>query len=141
MIMSGEALENSITKFPNNADVNSTFFTRLARLEDIINEDFQEQTGICYKKKMGLSEHEKCSNYILPRHPPDCSFVETVKTLKQMFSEHTSFFSGRFNSLNITKCDTVDLMTFAGTVNKECEGFKISSITGEQYKCLIFVYG
>ena len=43
----------------------------------------------------------------------------------------------RFNCLNITKCDTVNF-TFAGTVNKECEQFKISYITDEQFKCLIF---
>ena len=35
----------------------------------------------------------------------------------------------------------VDFTTFAGTVNKECERFKISSITDEQFKCLIFVCG
>ena len=36
---------------------------------------------------------------------------------------------------------TVDFTTFAGTVNKECERFKISSIVDEQFECLIFVVG
>ena len=46
----------------------------------------------------------------------------------------------RFNhSFNITKGDSDDLMTFAGTVNKTCERFKIWSIADAQFKCFIFV--
>ena len=143
--MLGEAFENSITEFHYDTDVNSTFSTGFARFEDIFNVDFWEQTDDwkvrLLLRKMGPSEHDKYSNYILQRHPRDCSFAKTVDILKQIFSEHTSLFNAKFNCLNITKCDTVDFTTIAGTVNKECERFKISFITDEQFKCLIFVCG
>ena len=89
---------------------------------------------------MGPWEHDKYFNYILPRHPRDCSFVLTVETLEQIFSEHTSLFNAWFNCQYIPKWDTVDF-TFTVTVNKECQRFKISSITDDQFKCLIFVCG
>ena len=91
--MSREALENSITEFHYDTDVNSTFSTWFARFEDIFNVDFWEQT---YDWKVRLllrnmdpSEHDEYSNNILLRDPWDCSFAETVETLKHTFSEHT----------------------------------------------------
>ena len=129
LIMLGEPLENSLTEFHYDTYMNSTFPTWLTRFEDIFNVDFREQTDDWKVKfllwKMGPSEHDKYSNYILTRHPWYYSFAETVETVKWIFSEHTLLF----NCLNITKCDTVDITTFAGTVNKGCEQFKISSIT------------
>ena len=95
----------------------------------------------CGFSRTNRPEHDKYSYYSLLRCPWDCSFAETVETLKQIFSELTSLFNARFNCLNITKCDTVNFTIFAGTVNKECEWFKSSSITGELFKCLIFVSG
>ena len=50
-------------------------------------------------------------------------------------------FNTRFNCLNITKCETEDFTIYSGFVNKQCEGFKISTITDEQFKCLIFACG
>ena len=55
LIMSGEALENSITEFHNDTDVNSTFSTWFTCFEDIFNVNFREQTDnwkvrFCYKK-------------------------------------------------------------------------------------------
>ena len=45
----------------------------------------------------------------------------------------------RFNCLNITKSDSTDFSRYAGIVNRECDQFKITSITDAQFKCLIFV--
>ena len=47
----------------------------------------------------------------------------------------------RFNCLNIAKCDIIVFATYTGTVDKECERFKILSFTDAQFKCLIFVCG
>ena len=92
-------------------------------------------------RKIGQSEHEKYINYILPKQPRDCSFVETVETLNENFGKHTSLFNARFNCLNVTKCDTEESMTYTGFVNKQCELCKIFTITDEQFKCLIFACG
>ena len=40
LIMSGEALENSITEFHFDTEVNSTFWTWFTRFENIFNVDF-----------------------------------------------------------------------------------------------------
>ena len=100
------------------------------------NKQTTGRLGFCYEKWVPRNMIN-----ILTRYSWDCNFAETVKTLKQIFREHISLFNARFNCLNITKCDTVDFTTFAGTVNKECEQFKISSIKNEQFNCLIFVCG
>ena len=92
-------------------------------------------------RKIGPTEHNRYSNDILSKYPRDCSFAETVETLKQIFCEQISLFNASFNCLNITKCDTVDFTTYAGIVNKKCGRFKITSITDEQSKCLIFACG
>ena len=89
-------------------------------------------------RKISPSQHKKYINYILPKQPWDCSFVETVEALNKIFGEHTSLFNARFNWLNITKCDTEDFMTYSGFINKQCKWFKISTITDKQFKCLIF---
>ena len=90
LIMSGEALENSITEFHSDTGMNSTFSTWFVHFEDIFNVDFREQTNdLKFRlllRKMGPSEHDKYSNYILLRHPRDCSFAETVETLKDIFA-------------------------------------------------------
>ena len=62
-----------------------------------------------------------------------------MEILKQIFAESTSLFNIRFNCLNVTNHDTVDFTTYAGTINKEYEQLKISSIKDEQFRCLIFV--
>ena len=61
---------------------------------------------------------------ILQKHPRDYNFTETVEIFKQIFGECTSLFNIRFNCLNITKCNTVDFMTYSATVNNVCEQFK-----------------
>ena len=92
-------------------------------------------------RKIGPSEHEKYITYISPKQPRDCSCVEIVETLYKIFGERTSLFNATFNCLNITKYDTEDFTTYSGFVNKQCERFKISTITNEQFKCLIFACG
>ena len=43
--------------------------------------------------------------------------------------------------MNLTKKEDEDYMTFARIVNRECEKFRLSEITPEMFKCLIFVQG
>ena len=45
------------------------------------------------------------------------------------------------NCLIITKCDTADFTSYSGFVNKQYERFKISTITDEEFKYLIFACG
>ena len=124
-------------------DVKSTFPEWFAHYENLFTVDLKEQANDwkvrLLLRKLDLAEHNWYSNYILPKHTPDYNFTETVEILKQVFNECTSLFNILFNCLNITKCDTVNFMMYAGTINKEWEWFQISSIMDTQFKHLIFV--
>ncbi|KER21110.1 hypothetical protein T265_15162, partial [Opisthorchis viverrini] len=73
--------------------------------------------------------------------PCDPSFDETVRTLSQIFGDQTSLFNIRYQCLKWVKKDYDDFITFAGVVNRERERSKLSSMTENQFKCLIFISG
>ena len=50
---------------------------------------FSRTTWKLLLRKMGPSEHDKYSNYILQKYPQDCSFVEIVENLQRLFNGHT----------------------------------------------------
>ncbi len=78
-----------------------------------------------------MLEHDQYANRVLPKHPRDYNFDETVETLRKIFGEQISLFNMRFNCLNITKSDSTDFSTYAGI-----ERFTITSITDAQFKYL-----
>ena len=92
-------------------------------------------------RKLGLTEHNQYSNYILPKYLQDYNFTETVEILKQIFGECISLFNICLDCLNITKSDSVNFIMYAGTIKNEHKQFKISSVTDAQLKCLIFICG
>lgn len=142
---STEAVARSITKFHYDPANKQTFCTWFAQFEHLFRVEFEEEAGDWKVKlllqKLGPSERDRYTKYILPKLTCDNDFNETVETLRQIFGDQTSLFNMRFNCLNITKSDSVDFATYAGIVNKECERFKITPITDAQFKCLIFICG
>lgn len=84
-------------------------------------------------------EHERYSSFVLPKNAGDFNFDETVGTLTQIFSEQASLFSIRYNCLKLVRRDAHDFVTLAGVVNRECERFKLGTMTADQFKSLIFV--
>ncbi|CAH8568978.1 unnamed protein product [Schistosoma guineensis] len=90
-------------------------------------------------RKLGTMEHERYSNFILPKNPRDFSFDDTVKTLSQIFGEQSSLFNIRYQCLKLTKEPGDDWVKHAGTVNRECERFRLSSMSEDQFKCLVFI--
>ena len=68
-------------------------------------------------------------------------FSETVKLLSELFGPNTSLFHKRWKYLNIFKDDHQDYLTFAATVNKHCNDFKLADLTANDFKCLIFAQG
>ena len=144
-LTSAEPIARSIMEFHYDPMAKSTFCTWFSRFEGLFRVEFKEQADDwkvrLLLRKLGSSEHDRHANYILPKHPRDYNFDGTVETLSQIFGEQISLFNMRFNCLNITKSDSTDFSTYAGIVNRECERFKITSITDAQFKCLIFVCG
>ena len=72
----------------------STFSKWFERYEDLLTVDLKEQADDwkvrLLLRKLVSAEHDWYSNYILPKHPQDDNFTETVEILK-VFSECTSF--------------------------------------------------
>ena len=91
--------------------------------------------------KLGAAEHDKFVDYILPQKTCELTFTETVKLLKERFSPKTSLFHKRWKCLNLTKKDDEDYLTFSSVVYKHCDEFKVSDLSADDFKCLIFVQG
>ena len=71
--------------------------------------------------KFGIVEHEKFTNFILPRHPREISFQETIQIITKIFGEQCSLVNAQWQYLNLAKKENEDYMTFASIVNRECE--------------------
>ena len=142
---SQDSVVNSIGEFSYKPDEEVTFAAYFRRYEEIFKNDCKTWTD--EKKvrlllgKFGAIEHEKYANYILPKNPGEISFQETIQLLTKIFGEKSSLFNTRWKCLNLAKKDSEDYTTFASVVNRECEKFKLSELTSDMFKCLIFVQG
>ncbi|XP_062707936.1 uncharacterized protein K02A2.6-like [Aedes albopictus] len=92
-------------------------------------------------RSLSVLVHDKYVNFMLPSYPRDYTFDETVKKLKEFFGVRISLFSKRYLCFQLTKNDTDDFLTYAGTVNRCCEDFDLNNITADQFKSLIFICG
>ena len=80
-------------------------------------------------------------NYILPRKTNKLTFTKAVKLLTKPFRPKTSLFHKRWECMNLTRKDSEDYTPFASVVNKNCDDFKLSEFSANNFKCLIFVQG
>ncbi|CAH8614326.1 unnamed protein product [Dicrocoelium dendriticum] len=138
-----DLLTNAITEFHYDADSGSTFEAWFKRWEDMFQTDFSRQDDSwkvrLLLRKLGISEHSRFIDHILPKQPKDLTFDEAVSQLKEIFGESVSLFSIRYQCLKIVKQESDDFGALADMINRECERFKLRSLTDDQFKCLIFV--
>lgn len=138
-----DLLSNSITEFNYDVDSGCTFDAWFKRWEDMFRVDFNRQNDSwkvrLLLRKLGTNEHSRFVDHILPRQPNELTFDETVSQLREIFSESASLFSIRYQCLKIVKKDADSYGVFADIVNRECERFKLRSLTDDQFKCLIFI--
>nr|XP_049462814.1 uncharacterized protein K02A2.6-like [Anopheles coluzzii]XP_049462816.1 uncharacterized protein K02A2.6-like [Anopheles coluzzii] len=80
-------------------------------------------------------------NFVLPKHPGDFSFAETVTKLKALFSAKETILSKRYKCLKIVKTQAEDFMSYACRVNRACEDFELKAMTENQLKALVFKCG
>lgn len=92
-------------------------------------------------RKLGAAEHEKSTNFILPKKSTDLFVDEAVAVLSQIFGGQTSLFNIRYKCLTMTKKDHEDWVSYSSRVNRERERSMWHKMTGNQYKCLIYVCG
>ena len=104
-----ESVGRSITEFPSDAHVKSTVPKWFAHYEDLFTMDLMELVDKkkvrLLLRKLGSAEHDRYSNYILPKRPCDYNFAETVEILNKNLVS-TLHYNIRFYFLNIRKRDT-----------------------------------
>ncbi|CAH8557945.1 unnamed protein product [Schistosoma intercalatum] len=138
-----DSVINAIHEFNFDGVAGVTFESWFKKYEDLFYIDLCKLDDASkvriLLRKLGTMEHERYSNFILPKNPRDFSFDDTVKTLSQIFGEQSSLFNTRYQCLKLTKEPGDDWVKHAGTVNRECERFRLSSMSEDQFKCLVFI--
>ena len=124
---------NTIETFEHVRENDKTFDT-FYRRQDAFNVDCKEWSGNWVQLNtvgsLILSSPKKNNG----------SGVLRNKLLSELFGPNTSLFHKRWKCLNIFK-DKQDYLTFAATVNKHCNDFKLADLTADDFKCLIFAQG
>lgn len=115
-------------------------FQEIRRCIQVNLENFGDAAKVkVWLRKLDTAEHERYNNFILSKNPKDLSFNQTVVTLLQTFGEQSSLFSIRYQCLKLAKAGDGDWVQHNGILNRERERFELSAITGDQFKCLVFV--
>ena len=82
LMTSAESIAWSITEFHYDPMAKSTFCTWFSHFEDLFRVEFKEQADDwkvrLLLRKLGLSEHDRYANYILPKYPREYNFDETL---------------------------------------------------------------
>nr|CAH8843270.1 unnamed protein product [Trichobilharzia regenti] len=143
MLPSVDGIVNSISQFNYDPEANVTFDTWYQRYEDLFTVDLASQDDAwkvrVLLRKLGPAEYERYCNLILPQKPRDNCFDDTIKLLREHFGDHSSLFSIRYRCLKMTMNENDDFLTHVGTVNRECERFRLRSLTDDQFKALILI--
>ncbi|CAH8561864.1 unnamed protein product [Schistosoma margrebowiei] len=138
-----DGITNSISEFHYDPESNVTFDMWFRRYEDLFKFDFANQDDAwkvrLLLRKLGPSELDKYCNLILPLNPRDRSFSDTVQSLSQQFGDNSSLFNARYRCLKLTMNEDDDFLTHVGIVNRECERFRLKSLTEDQFKALILI--
>ena len=134
-----------LTIFHFEQEEDKSFAAYYRRYEDFFsivckNWSDQQKTRLLLRK-LETSEHNKFADFILPRKTSELSFDEPVKLRTELFSPKISLFYKRWKCLNLTKNDEDDFATYAAVVNKHCDEFKLSELTTDNFKCLVFAQG
>ena len=92
-------------------------------------------------RKLGTTEHNRFVDFILHKKDTDLDFSEIIKLLSEVFRPNTTLLRKRWKCLNTVKDNQQDSLTFAASVNKLCNDFKLVELTADDFKCLIFSQG
>ncbi|GAA50209.1 hypothetical protein CLF_104235, partial [Clonorchis sinensis] len=133
-----DSIANSITEFHYDPDAGLTFDSWFRRYEDVFKVELKHKDDAwrvrLLLRKLGTTEHTRYSNFILPKNTRDLTFEKTVQQLSMIFGERSSLFNIRYQCMKLAKKETEDYITYAGRVNLECEQFKLSTMTEDQFK-------
>ncbi|XP_055645146.1 uncharacterized protein K02A2.6-like [Toxorhynchites rutilus septentrionalis] len=140
-----ESLSTGIDEFQYDPDGGIFFDSWYARYEDVFKEDgkhLDDKAKVrLLLRKIGTQFHERYVNSVLPSHPRNFSFEDTVKKLKKLFGRQKSLFNARYQCLQYVKNEVDDFSSYSASVNKHCEAFQIEKLSSDQFKTLRFVCG
>ncbi|XP_055589911.1 uncharacterized protein K02A2.6-like [Uranotaenia lowii] len=140
-----ESLASNIKEFHYDPENGHTFDRWFQKYEDLFLQDGAKLEDAAkvrlLLRSLHVGVHDRYLNFLLPNHPRDFQFHETVQKLKQLFGTRVSLFSKRYQCFQLTKQVDEDFVTYAGTVNKRCEDFELNAISPDQFKSLIFICG
>ncbi|XP_058456624.1 uncharacterized protein K02A2.6-like [Malaya genurostris] len=140
-----ESLASNIHEFTYDPDNGLVFDRWYRKYEDLFLKDGAKLDDAAkvrlLLRSLSVNVFDRYVNFVLPQHPREFSFEETVKKLKGLFSIRISLFSKRYHCFQLTKNDADDFVTYAGTVNKHCEDFELNKLTADQFKSLVFICG
>ena len=138
-----QALAESIELFTFDPDNDMTFERWYGRHGDLLQQaslDERGRTRLLLQRLDGVA-YKRYSDFVLPALPKDRSYEDTVATLKSLFDRPESLFCARFKCFQMSMAATEDMSTYAARVNKSCEDFKLSELTIDLFKSLIFILG
>ncbi|XP_039452110.1 uncharacterized protein LOC120431021 [Culex pipiens pallens] len=140
-----ETLASNIREFVYDPDNGLVFDRWYRKYEDLFLKDGAKLDDAAkvrlLLRSLNVAVHDKYVNFVLPKHPRDIEFKETVKKLTELFSVQASLFSKRYQCFQLSKSESDDFVTYAGIVNKHCEDFELKKLTADQFKSLLFICG
>lgn len=123
----------------------STFTQWYSKHESVFTKDSFELSDAARTRlllrKLSQEAYDKYVNLILPTTPESLTFDASVEKLKSIFSDTKTQFQLRYDCLNVERQDNEDIVTYGARINVLCENFKISTVTPDQFKSLMFVIG
>ncbi|XP_055529709.1 uncharacterized protein K02A2.6-like [Wyeomyia smithii] len=140
-----DSLSSNMAKFIYDKENGHTFDAWFSRYVDLFDKDAGKLDDAAkvrlLLRKLSPPDFERYNSFILPKLARKFTFSETVEKLKSLFGATVSIFRRRYNCLQTTKEDGDDYLAYSCKVNKACVDFKLSELTEEQFKCLIYVCG
>ncbi|XP_055589596.1 uncharacterized protein K02A2.6-like [Uranotaenia lowii] len=140
-----DSLASNVKEFRYQLDENITFTVWFSLYEELFSKDAAELDDSAkvrlLMRKLGVSEHERYTSFILPQTAKDFTFEQTVSKLKNLFGAPESILSRRYRCLQESKGPTEDYVSYACRINRSCVEFELSRISEEEFKCLIFIFG
>ncbi|CAH8431535.1 hypothetical protein MS3_00008193 [Schistosoma haematobium] len=117
---------NSVHEFHFDGLTGVTFESQFIKYEDVFKVNLEKfddvaKVGVMLRK-LGTGEHERYTNFILPKNPRYLSFDATVVTLSQIFGKQSSLFNIRYEYLKLAKAGIDDWVQHASVVNKNTSG-------------------
>uniref|UniRef100_A0A182N2X4 Peptidase A2 domain-containing protein n=1 Tax=Anopheles dirus TaxID=7168 RepID=A0A182N2X4_9DIPT len=92
-------------------------------------------------RKLSPQDHERYDSFILPKLALEFTLKEIVEKLKSLFGTSIPTFCRRYNCLQTKQDDNEYYLDYSCKENKAYVDFKMSELTEERFKCVIYVLG